>query len=305
MQDLILATSSECVYSHSKELLSKYLGIEISEMQLYRITDYYGELLTTTLADNTCLHPLQSDTDVLYAMADGSMLLTREDNWKEVKLGRIFSGKSCWQIEGKPNEIDTSQYVSHFGNCHLFTQKMDAVLDAYGNLDDKLIFITDGAVWLRQWIEDAYPRAIAILDFYHAKEYLCAFAKDYFKDEINRKKWVSEQEELMLQSEVSQVIDRIKLMQKESPISTAKKVIAYFSANISRMDYKYYKTIGKGIIGSGAMESAHRTVIQCRMKLSGQRWSKKGLTNMLCLRTIKKNNQWNKVIEITKNKIAA
>ena len=305
MQDLILATSSECVYSHSKELLSKYLGIEISEMQLYRITDYYGSLLTATLDKNTNLHPLQSNTDVLYAMGDGSMLLTRENNWKEVKLGRIFTGRSCLQIEGKPNEISTSQYVSHFGNCHSFTQKMDKVLDAYGNLDDRLIFITDGAVWLRNWIADAYPNAVAILDFYHAKEYLCAFAKDYFKDEISRKKWVKVQEELLLQSEVRQVIDTIKLLHKERPIDAAIKVIDYFSANIDRMDYKYYKTIGKGIIGSGAMESAHRTVIQCRMKLSGQRWSKKGLTNMLCLRTIKMNNQWNKVIEITKNKMAA
>ena len=66
------------------------------------------------------------------------------------------------------------------------------------------------------------------------------------------------------------------------------------------MDYKYYLRIGKGIIGSGAIESAHRTVIQCRMKRSGQRWSKKGAKNMLCLRTIKMNNQWNEVEKLIK-----
>ncbi|MEE9373912.1 MAG: hypothetical protein V3V00_12750, partial [Saprospiraceae bacterium] len=40
------------------------------------------------------------------------------------------------------------------------------------------------------------------------------------------------------------------------------------------------------MIGSGAIESAHKTVIQRRMKLSGQRWSMKGAKNMLNLRCV-------------------
>jgi hypothetical protein len=75
-------------------------------------------------------------------------------------------------------------------------------------------------------------------------------------------------------------------------------VILYYEDNINRMDYKYYKTAGKGIIGSGAIESAHRTLVQSRMKRSGQLWSKIGTTHMLCLRTLKMNRQWNKVVEM-------
>jgi hypothetical protein len=58
------------------------------------------------------------------------------------------------------------------------------------------------------------------------------------------------------------------------------------------MDYKKYKQLGCGIRGSGAIESAHRTVIQKRMKLSGQRWGKQGVQNMLNIRVINKNRQW-------------
>ncbi|MCC5946153.1 MAG: hypothetical protein JJT94_14580 [Bernardetiaceae bacterium] len=44
----------------------------------------------------------------------------------------------------------------------------------------------------------------------------------------------------------------------------------YFKKNRYRMDYAQY--LAKGwCIGSGAIESAHRTLIQERMKLSGQR----------------------------------
>lgn len=79
------------------------------------------------------------------------------------------------------------------------------------------------------------------------------------------------------------------------------------------MDYARYRKIGCGIIGSGAIESAHRTIIQKRMKQSGQRWGFKGAQNVLNLRVIKGSGQWNKVIRNIKvaaqkqsiNKLAA
>ena len=52
------------------------------------------------------------------------------------------------------------------------------------------------------------------------------------------------------------------------------QVIQYYENNRHRMDYATY--LAKGwCIGSGAIESAHRTLIQERMKLSGQRWGNK------------------------------
>ena len=66
------------------------------------------------------------------------------------------------------------------------------------------------------------------------------------------------------------------------------------------MDYKMYQKIGCGIIGSGAIESTHRTLIQKRMKLSGQRWSNKGAKNILKLRLANMNNQWGEIIKLIK-----
>lgn len=298
LQELLLSTTVENTYTQSKELIENFLGIEINEMQLTRITSRCGKALETKLATLERLQPLPAPKDVVYAMGDGSMVLTREEKWKEVKLGRIFTGHDCLQIEGKVNQLKTSQYVSHFGDCKTFTDKMERVLDAYGNLGERLIFISDGATWLKNWIEDAYPNAISILDFFHAKEYLCDFAKEHFKDEDARKQWIDAQEQHLLQSETKKVIDTIKTITEHQKIPP--KIIEYYQSNINRMDYKRYLTIGKGIIGSGAIESAHRTVIQCRMKLSGQRWSKKGAENMLCLRTIKMNNKWEMVIKYLK-----
>lgn len=71
------------------------------------------------------------------------------------------------------------------------------------------------------------------------------------------------------------------------------------------MNYQQYAKIGCGIIGSGAIESAHRTVVQKRMKQSGQRWSCKGAQHMLNLRVARKNNDWNKIIDLTKTNLKA
>ncbi len=90
-------------------------------------------------------------------------------------------------------------------------------------------------------------------------------------------------------------MEQLKSSKKE-----AKKLIEYYQANINRMNYKEYMNIGCGIIGSGAIESAHRKVIQKRMKQSGQRWSKQGAQNMLNLRVVSCNQQWEKIVALTK-----
>ncbi|MFT4092422.1 MAG: hypothetical protein QM640_02195 [Niabella sp.] len=55
------------------------------------------------------------------------------------------------------------------------------------------MFIIDGATWLRNWIDDAYPKAISILDYYHASGHLHGFTDIFFKAPAQRQAWCSEQ----------------------------------------------------------------------------------------------------------------
>jgi hypothetical protein len=231
-------------------------------------------------------------------MADGSMIFTREEAWKEAKVGRIFKSSDCVHSASNRCWIINSQYVAHLGGCKEFTQQMEKLLDNYAQQKQQMVFISDGAKWIRNWVEDAYPNAILILDFFHAMDYLCNYAKAHFVDENEKHKWIEIQKKLLLKSEVEQVIKAVRKMKSACKEATA--MIDYFESNKDRMNYAYYQTIGTGIIGSGAIESAHRTVIQKRMKLSGQRWSLLGAQNMLNLRVIKKNNQWSKIVQLTK-----
>jgi hypothetical protein len=64
----------------------------------------------------------------------------------------------------------------------------------------------------------------------------------------------------------------------------------YYDNNRKRMKYKTFKEQGL-LIGSGAIESAHRDMLQQRLKLSGQRWTKKGLQQIANLRILYKSNK--------------
>lgn len=157
----------EC-YGECNEVLRKFLSVEVSVMQVHRVTDTYGNLLEQQASVEQCSESvldLKADESV-YAMTDGSMILTREDGWNEVKLGRIFKESDCMEVGAERGWIRHSTYEAYLGDSKRFTHRFEHKLDVYRHLKEKLIFITDGALWIKNWISDAYPQATQILDWY-------------------------------------------------------------------------------------------------------------------------------------------
>jgi Uncharacterised protein family (UPF0236) len=302
MQELMIYAGQLDSYEKSNEVIREFINIEVAATQVYRVTDLYGGQAGKTVNETRTLTPIKNQ-EVLYVQADGSMLLTRENGWSEVKVGRFFKSSDCIHADSKAGWISNSQYVAHLGHSKDFTRQMDTLIDSYGRLDNRLIFISDGATWIKNWISDAFPKAISILDYYHACEHLHLFTSNYFTDKAKEKRWVEKQKELLMGSGVLTVIKNIKTLAGQN--QEAQKLIAYYQGNVERMDYKSYQKMGCGIIGSGAIESAHRTVVQKRMKQSGQRWSIEGAQHMLNLRVVRKNLQWAKIIELTKSDFKA
>ena len=64
-----------------------------------------------------------------------------------------------------------------------------------------------------------------------------------------------------------------------------RKNLVYFETNKERMRYATFKAQGYHI-GSGLVESACKTVVGQRLKLSGMRWSEPGAEAMLHLRSL-------------------
>lgn len=306
MQELMVYAGHLDCYERGNEILRHFLSIEVSPAQIYRVTNSISESLSSEDGSTERILPPVSSAEVLYAGVDGSMISTREEGWKEVKLARLFRSSDCLNPNTKNSYLSQSQYIAHFGNSKDFCAKAEGILDSYGQLKNRLVFLTDGATWIKNWIEDSYSDACAILDYFHACEHLHSFVESCFKeDTASGQIWFKKQKELLYESQVEQVITNIAATKAKQVDKD--KLISYYQNNIDRMDYKTYRNIGCGIIGSGSIESAHRTVIQKRMKLSGQHWSREGSQNMLRLRVIAMNKQWHKVIDVLKktNRLAA
>jgi hypothetical protein len=92
------------------------------------------------------------------------------------------------------------------GIHHEFFEKVEYHLDG---IADK-VFIADGAKWI--WVDAKYPGAIQLLDFCHAKEHPCQFAQAVLADEAQRKLWIEQQTDSLLDDQVEKVLADVKNM---------------------------------------------------------------------------------------------
>lgn len=270
------------VYGDVPERISNLLGIKVNQSQVYRTCQNVAEAIDdieAVGAPAAFSDALRDSTRVMYGMVDGSMLFT-DDGWQETKLGRIFQAELI-EKERFKWEMEPSCYVAKRGHYDGFTQDFERMMPP-NSLCPK-VFVTDGAAWIGQWIKDSYPAATHILDFFHVCEKLASIAPQKEPD------WLEVQKDRLLNDRFDEVLHTIKnLPQAES--TQVLQVIGYLENNRQKMKYGLYRQKG-WMIGSGAIESAHRTVLQVRMKRSGQRWANHGCDNLIKLRVIYKNDQ--------------
>jgi hypothetical protein len=303
LQELLCLVGQAYVFEEGSEILHQTLGIDICAKQIQRVSEFYGQVIEEQQEQyinedmKAPAIPISEEEELIYVMMDGSMVYTREEEWKEMKVGRIFAGSDCVPIQEKRNQITQSMYVCHLGNHNDFFAKFEAYIRFYKNM----VCIADGAKWLWNWVENNYPDIVQILDFFHAVEKLAFYASLQYNDKEERKKWMEIQKQQLLNNKVKTVINQLlkaTAISKEADKALT-DVIRYYQNNIMRMQYKTYLEKGY-LIGSGAIESAHRNVVQQRLKLSGQRWSMNGAQQIVNLRAFKKSNRWSDLVNIIK-----
>lgn len=276
------------VFEQGSETLEKLTGQHVSAKQLERMCHAYGQLLSSH-SSKTKESLVVDEDQSTYGMMDGAMVLTREGGWKELKLARLFNEGSLLPENENRNFIRESTYVAHLGGKDAFCSKVEKAIE---NLDN-MIWIADGAKWIWNWLDDFYPHHHQILDFYHASEKLHDFAREAFKSKARRAEWVDHQLDLLLDNGVEIVMINVELVRCRGSAARQKQktLLTYYENNLQRMQYKNYQDKG-WLIGSGPIESAHRTVIQQRMKLSGQRWTINGAQQVANLRVAEKSGDW-------------
>jgi hypothetical protein len=163
---------------------------------------------------------------------------------------------------------------------------------------DIWIGLTDGGNGLEEFIRKNFPRdPVLILDFWHAADHLLELAKLLHPDDEEKRSalvtsWCHTMKHQGGQAIVAVLRDYL-LPRKKAVQQKHAEVVNYLNSNLHRMDYPAYLANG-WMIGSGAVESACKTVVGQRLKQAGMRWRAYGTHAMCHLRALFKSepSQW-------------
>ena len=303
-------------FQRASEIIKRVDHIEISPTNVRKITEYIGKIVfdyNNLIADNIWEKRAKINVDgkrkkgILYIEADGAAVNTRiEDKngstWKENKLSIFFLDKDIYKRKNKANVILHKEFVSFVGNVDKFRKLLfaKAVELEYWSYE-KIIFISDGATWIRNMITELFPEAIQILDKFHLIENIYEYGNYVFKED---KKKVEKFKNKIIGYCYS---DEYKLIQKELKKyenielpTTICNLPIYIENNKDKINYSKYEH-NNWFVGSGAIESSNKTIVQLRLKQAGMRWSVDGANYMLILRCFYESGHWDKIEQIVTN----
>jgi len=254
---------------------------------------------------------LQDRTDVsipnltqnLYVQADGSMAPIRAlehgkpVEYKEIKLGIVFREEDIKRKSNGECVILKKRFASSLGaGVAHFEQALQVTAQRCGSAYAKnIIFISDGAEWLDNMRKRLFPKSVHILDWYHAEEYLWTCARKLFGEQSQDKMhaWVSPLKEMLWEGMGEAVCERLlfeaqRYPDKQTPV---RELYNYLKPRILKMRYAEFRRKGY-FIGSGAIESANKYIVQSRIKQAGMKWTIRGASAVIKLREKLYENTW-------------
>lgn len=299
----------ELPFGQGSDLFGELTLISLSDQSLDKATQAYGAEMSAVekewqeTAQDVAQVQQRQRTERHPVRCYGSMDATKvhihgdeKDPWRDLKIGAWFEAKG--KPPTKPNgewriEAENISYYADIGPAHEFGDLFWATgVQRNANLARELIILGDGAEWIWNLVESNFPKAVQILDWFHACEYLAPVAKVAFKSKEEQKAWVEQMKELLWKGKVADVIEAcqayVNTAIEEDP---AQKAATYYQNNQSRMKYPEYRKQGYHI-GSGTIESAAKQIGTQRMKVAGAIWNEESARKVAKARAAYLSGQW-------------
>lgn len=282
--------------------LKEHYGIEVPTSSAQAITEAHArrirgdELLETEI-------PERPGVDRIVAELDGSMIpivttdsIASGDEPRDRRKRRQVGWKEARLCLARPLGSVEAVYETMFlGDVDDAGDRMaHCVIKVGAGENTKIHCVGDGATWIADQTERVFGlQADFLVDFYHLCDYLGAAAESISPE--GKKVWLAEQKKKLKEGKISEVIEEIEpyvepvsVPKEKAPVRTC-----YGYINNRRGQFNYKEALAEGLpIGSGEVESAHRYVIQDRLKLAGAWWTPQNAHNMLALRSLRANNRW-------------
>jgi hypothetical protein len=137
------------------------------------------------------------------------------------------------------------------------------------------------------------PKAVRILDFPHAAEYLTALGTSVYGEQTEAlQQWLVDPCHRLKHEGGQALLPDLHAWSERQPQPDSRaEALAYLDKRVAHMAYPDFRAQGWPI-GSGAVESANKLVVEARLKGAGMHWARAHVDPMLALRNVVCNDRW-------------
>lgn len=292
-ESLLSRLAARLPYEEAKEVYEELSYQKTGRMTIHRTVQSLG----AKLKERPPQLPRLPDKGKRHVTADGAMIHIRGEGWKETVVGSVY-------------EVDESReateiiYASRLGNREALGNDLYRLAGQPESEASKgMAFVADGANWLDEMQRMHFPLATRIIDQWHAREYLWGIANEFYEQGSRKARgWAKEKIDLLKKNRQRSL--KQSFCRMEPRTKKQREILAdtkrYFQNHGHQMNYPRYERMGFHI-GSGVAEGACKHVIQSRFKRAGMRWSRPGAENLLALRDLHINDEWNLLQDYQRN----
>ena len=276
------------------------LKIDVSEPTARRYTEAAGAAYVTYQTQEVT--HLEQTTPVappgpprMFFSGDGAMVPLVGGEWREVKtltigeLEEAVCENEDWVVHSRAHS-----YFSRLANASDFQHL--ALVETHQRGVERagvIAAVTDGAEWEQNLIDFHCPQAVRILDFPHAAEHLTPIGQALWGEQSQQTQtWLAEQLRCLKQTGPTDLLATLHQLSEQHPhLEVLPKHLAYLETRQDHMRYPEYRAQGLPI-GSGAMESGNKVVVEARLKGAGMHWAEGHVDPLLGLRNILCSDRW-------------
>jgi hypothetical protein len=285
-------------FGEAAATLAEAAGIQLSPSTVRIVTEGVGAVreqamqaaITAAWAQGWDAGDGAPPPDRCYVAMDGVRILGTDGQGREVKLGRVVPVHTTVQGDRR----GPSRFAAGLEPADAFGTRLAVVAHEVGaEAVPKLAVLGDGAAWIWNLAAEHFPRAVQIVDWYHASERVWALGRAlHGQDTPETAVWVDHQLGRLAAGEAATLAaDWVALPLRGEAATIRDEQVTYFTNQAGRMAYARYRADGWDI-GSGMIESGCKTVIGQREKGSGMRWSDAGAQTVANVRLLLFNDAW-------------
>lgn len=280
-------------FARSSDLLARVGQLALSPNSIRKATQHMGQRVQRQEAaqaaesqdlDAQRQHRRATDKPYrLYGSLDGFMVHL-EGEWHEMKAG------SWWQVETDQRAANITYYTDWQPAAEFKALTWATGFQRLADQAEEVIFVADGADWIWRIVQEHFPRAVQIVDWYHALSYVQAVAQAAFSNEAARQNWFLEQQTALWHGQRAKVFHACRSCTALAP-QAVKRALTFFTHQRTRMRYDRYRLAGYQI-GSGTMESGCKQLGQGRLTIAGAQWGERGARLVAKARAAYLSGQW-------------